>query len=1055
MFFFASLAGFSQPQVPAVDNLSTDRMIDWQFAGLVPDSPNSAVRIYNVNDYATVQAAINDAIDETSGLTVVYFPEGVYNISTPITLNQNNNPILDGSNILFQGDGSDKTILKFTVGNNQSCFEIEGDVDYNTTIVQSNISKGSKQIQVSSNVFSRDDWIHFYEEGFDDKYGPSNSTYVGQINQIASDYNSGFYNLKYEAAKLYQTTNNSLKVRQIIPIENVGIENLKIQRLDGSKSNIDYLGSNVIFKYAVNCWVKGVELDMTCRHHIEISNCSHIEVSGCFMNEARSTSGGSYGYGTVVSHSSTNCLIENNIFRKLRHSMGICWGANSNVFAYNYSREQTYDEWALVPGPDLCLHGTYSFSNLYEGNAVDRIMADATHGMNGPYNTFLRNRHNSPESAAFLNCHYVNFIGNDNIISVGYEQNDWAMWIFNMLVPWTVYGDSYSYFDCYFWSFPDCPTWNNNYWGVTHNYWGSIQDDAYYRGQIYGSSFLNDISYYYDECPPFIDQTNYSWPPNGPNHNLDYNSTLEQPAWIIPAEDRFNETVKTYIISPMTTITTNGTLTENENWQGNVHITGHVTVPTGITLNITPGTTVLFDGDYRITAEAGSEFYANGATFKSANDPATSWQYIKLSTSDAIVENCEISGADYGIFIYKSDGTIKDCEISDCGLAGIRVHHPEAEPTIDGCDLTENDKALYIIYADPDVTNNKMNSYSSYTIRLYQGRGQYKNNTIESRNGDCVYITGSNSFPHFTGQWDGYGNYFDNCNGSYFNMAAGLPDLGYDWYNSGGFNVMPEDGVGDYAVINNTGSTVYAELNWWQDLSSQGGYPTNGSIFFGYQTEYIPACSKPSQVGALWKSGSENVDPINEEFMEAFSLCYEKDYENAIKELRKVINKYPSEELTHQALFRLYDSYQALGELDANVSFLNSVLGNVKYDERSKHIARVWLMKQELNNDKPEKAEKIAFEAPEGSYSERELLLTLIAEYSLRNNDEDAQRIASVLGTSHRDEFIEDDIQMALETEGVDKEQEPLSKRAFSSANKKAFGNSPNPFNSSTRLSFS
>ena len=97
--FLASKAGFSQPQVPAVDNLSTDRLVDWQFAGLLPNSPNGAARIYNVNDYATIQAAINDAIDETSGLTIIYFPEGVYNISTPIILNQNNNPALDGSNI--------------------------------------------------------------------------------------------------------------------------------------------------------------------------------------------------------------------------------------------------------------------------------------------------------------------------------------------------------------------------------------------------------------------------------------------------------------------------------------------------------------------------------------------------------------------------------------------------------------------------------------------------------------------------------------------------------------------------------------------------------------------------------------------------------------------------------------------------------------------------------------------------------------------------------------------------------------------------------------------
>jgi hypothetical protein len=40
----------------------------------------------------------------------------------------------------------------------------------------------------------------------------------------------------------------------------------------------------------------------------------------------------------------------------------------------------------------MVLHGNYPFANLFEGNINQNTVIDNSHGKNGPYNTFFRNR---------------------------------------------------------------------------------------------------------------------------------------------------------------------------------------------------------------------------------------------------------------------------------------------------------------------------------------------------------------------------------------------------------------------------------------------------------------------------------------------------------------------------------------------------------------------------------------------------------------------------------------------------------------------------------------
>jgi hypothetical protein len=98
----------------------------------------------------------------------------------------------------------------------------------------------------------------------------------------------------------------------------------------------------------------------------------------------------------MLHFSTTECLIEDNIFKHLRHSMILQAGANCNVFAYNYSKEPYWTEVnPLLPSNssgDMVLHGNYPYLNLFEQNIGQNIVIDNSHGANGPYNTFFRNR---------------------------------------------------------------------------------------------------------------------------------------------------------------------------------------------------------------------------------------------------------------------------------------------------------------------------------------------------------------------------------------------------------------------------------------------------------------------------------------------------------------------------------------------------------------------------------------------------------------------------------------------------------------------------------------
>lgn len=330
-------------------------------------------------------------------------------------------------------------------------------------------------------------------------------------------YDPQFPDTNYEHS--YDVIRNCIR---IAGTSNIGIENLKIDA-SNLPEDISRIRNNVVcnifFRSSSNCWVKNVYSYKPIKQHIGSWYSDHLEVRDCIFEEAFSYGVGGTGYGVAFGENTSYCLVENNIFRYLRHSMVVSSGANNNVFGYNYSREQ-FDQYGLELG-DICIHGRYPYKNLFEGNRVDRIWADMFHGSNGSYNTFFRNytyygiikieteRYDNPNpsipnSAYGIGDNTYNILGNEG--KTHYLKIDLDSQKIDVSKPAVTF-DQYG-----------IEEYLNN--SIEHVNWNSTFESAY---------ILRDVSYYKDTIPSFF-TPEFTWPCIGPPTNSGMYTSQDNPA---------------------------------------------------------------------------------------------------------------------------------------------------------------------------------------------------------------------------------------------------------------------------------------------------------------------------------------------------------------------------------------------------------------------------------------------------------------------------------------------------------------------------------------------
>lgn len=361
------------------------RLTDWSRAGLRDTLPVSQNYIDfalsgGIGDGVTPNNSVLQTLLSTaSGPTVIYFPAGNYLFTTAINLP-------DG--IILRGAGSDQSVLTFNLnGGGANLITISGSSTSVTSTFSTTAVRGSNIIRVANTAnFSIGDFVYVKDNDSSIVFSSWAYGSAGQVNRIESI--TGDTLVLRDALRRNYSLNKNPIVKKILPASFCGLECLKIDRLDATTSQT----SAVAITYARDCWVKAVESNNCNFAHVEISWSTDIEISGCYFHHAFAYGGGGQGYGVAIQYASGNCLITNNCFNHLRHSILFQAGANGNVASYNYSTDPYWTSFPSNSAGDIVMHGNYPYCNLIEGNITQNIVVDASHGINGPDNLFFRNR---------------------------------------------------------------------------------------------------------------------------------------------------------------------------------------------------------------------------------------------------------------------------------------------------------------------------------------------------------------------------------------------------------------------------------------------------------------------------------------------------------------------------------------------------------------------------------------------------------------------------------------------------------------------------------------
>lgn len=365
--------------------IPAERTTNWKLAGLseVITMPTQQVDITHfggVGDGTTLNdSAFSVAKASLNGNAgVIYFPAGTFKFAHAITLTDS---------VVLKGAGASASKIKFDLGGAGDCITITGSITSAIDTLAADGKKDSTSIVLQNGQgVTVGDYLMI---SFDDQALLYSSWAYGTVAQVVKVIAKNGNRLQLASPlRIDYTTALHARIAIIRPAKHVGIECLSLERLDQTVDQTDM----ILFNYAVNCWVRNIESYKCNFGHIVLNYSSNVEIYGSFFAEAFAYGGNGQGYGVVLQQASGECLIHNNIFKHLRHSMLIQSGANGNVFAYNYSRENYWSQFPSNTAGDIVLHGNYPFMNLFEGNIVQNLVIDNSHGANGPYNTLFRNR---------------------------------------------------------------------------------------------------------------------------------------------------------------------------------------------------------------------------------------------------------------------------------------------------------------------------------------------------------------------------------------------------------------------------------------------------------------------------------------------------------------------------------------------------------------------------------------------------------------------------------------------------------------------------------------
>lgn len=371
-----------------------------------PGDPNpfaSCTSVTTSTFSTTMQCFIDAAPDDS----VLYLPVGVYIVTSSMELSR--------SNIVVRGAGPLHTILnRTTPGRNGDCDHPFGrnatgghhasvcgpDWKRDATSWTGGYALRDETVNVGEpELFEVDGWIRLRMRGNTacahiDKLAagsvePDAFIHIAQVTDVSGNAITMDRGLRMDYAAAGCTGHEAIPY---YPVENVGLESMRftsdpsIPVCDNSNTCIRF--NFVLFEGAVNSWVTDSQFDRAYEMWTAVKQSSRIWYQGNDFTNIDETIWFSTE-GMYLVEGAGDVVWENNICTGTRVCQKIDSGAEGNITAYNYMRQDQ----------ELCErsymnHGHYGRENLFEGNDVncEVMITDRVWGKNGPRITAYRNR---------------------------------------------------------------------------------------------------------------------------------------------------------------------------------------------------------------------------------------------------------------------------------------------------------------------------------------------------------------------------------------------------------------------------------------------------------------------------------------------------------------------------------------------------------------------------------------------------------------------------------------------------------------------------------------
>ncbi|HOT98890.1 MAG TPA: T9SS type A sorting domain-containing protein [bacterium] len=275
--------------------------------------------------------------------------------------------------------------------------------------------------------------------------------------------------------------------------------------------------------------------------------------------------------------------------------------------------------------------------------------------------------------------------------------------------------------------------------------------------------------------------------------------------------------------------TTGGTLNVNTWMLGKINVNGDLTVASGRTMEVLPGTTMSFktNADDRSggTSSSKAELIINGtlkadsATFTRYGSSGY-WSGIKFGTtasSSSHILGCTVNYAVAGVYIDQADPTISDNQILDNDDYGVYVTGSSAWPTITNNYIAATDYAVYISAASSG--------------------GQFGHDAFRSATYGLFLANGS---PVFEGESNGYNFWDSSISNKRVYVYSGYLELGMTEDPGNNSFTKGDDNSRDY-IYNASGTTVYARYCYFYDCPNPDTDWFYGSVDRSSKLSYPPS----------------------------------------------------------------------------------------------------------------------------------------------------------------------------------------------------------------------